>query len=276
MDDLRKIPTHSYKLEKLWIPTGDILRIYSAQWLDHLNFCFEWGRDMQVVGYIHRYLMQLVTSHNFENSMVLHCTAQLCSKSGPSKNSLVENRAEYIKIFNLLNKTCESNRQTVWRVLLFVYFMTYQSSNTIGHLTIPSWLTTLKSTAAYIRPTEEIPAVLLHCSHFAANLNPPPSCSAAIKYSDPSQTTHWSNPQTVFCSIAKMVDALSLFSTEYYLCRPLRNTKEKINEKGVLISWNSFQHFPHQTSLIPTELSAHTQLPNPYRPVLVLAPATED
>ena len=48
---------------------------------------------MQVVGYIHRYLMQPVTSHNLENSMVLHCTAQLCSKSGPSKNSPLEDRA---------------------------------------------------------------------------------------------------------------------------------------------------------------------------------------
>ena len=41
-----------------------------------LSFCFECGRDMQVVGYIHCYLMQPVTSHNFENSMVLHCPAQ--------------------------------------------------------------------------------------------------------------------------------------------------------------------------------------------------------
>ena len=39
---------------------------------------------MQVVGYIYCYLMQPITSHNFENSMVLHCTAQLCSKT---KNS---------------------------------------------------------------------------------------------------------------------------------------------------------------------------------------------
>ena len=48
---------------------------------------------MQVVGYIHHYLMQPVTLHNLENSIVLHCTAQLCSKSGPSKNSPLENRA---------------------------------------------------------------------------------------------------------------------------------------------------------------------------------------
>ena len=38
MNDLRKIPTDFYKLEKLWINTGDILRIYSAQWFDHQNF----------------------------------------------------------------------------------------------------------------------------------------------------------------------------------------------------------------------------------------------
>ena len=33
---------------------------------------------------------------------------------------------------------------------------------------------------------------------------------------------------------------------------------------------------PTLWSLIPTVLSAHTQLPNPYKPVLVLAPATKD
>ena len=47
---------------------------------------------MQVVGYIHCYLMQSITSHNFENSMVLHCTAQLCSKTKNSPLPPLENQ----------------------------------------------------------------------------------------------------------------------------------------------------------------------------------------